>query len=241
MRYLFLALLLAGCSAQEHHVHISAAIDRYDHNRTTMLKSELLNGAQPFKVPETTYTPMGHELLRKISVVGVENSADQLPDVLLMPIYSGIRLPLSDQKQLAESSDYSDLIDYLADGPRARAGVSVPDLAGDRKAAEKQFYEILRFLGDRSSLCKDQPTMLAWAKKRGYAATLDVTDARYALSAFESVVALRQAGFWFVLYKLPDRDQTDGCDPYSRLVVVPDAPRGSNQKQAEKQPAAERS
>ena len=213
---------LSGCACErDRYVYVSGAIDRYDHNRTRSLQSAALRNGQSFKLPARAFTPHGSLVFPEIRIIGVSTSADGLADVRLAPVYSGVPLPLVPE-------DESDLINYLSSGTSARAGVSIPDLPGDLKATQQTFAPILGVLKDATFLCRAQTSLLEWAKTERLTSTLHVSDARYNLAAFQSVVAVWHTGFWFVLYQLPDQNGPTNCDPYSRLVVVPGPPEGQN-------------
>jgi hypothetical protein len=210
-----LGFLAACCPPRT--VTMGSPYERYDHNRTSELVFPPVQEARTLK--DEMYTPFGSESFPKVSATGQTKKPDRLPEANIVPIFTGVALPLSDEPGANGDSDRKDLVDYLAAGPLAKAGVDrKPTSGGDAEV----YRPILDFLastacisGGESQIAKQLPGVEIDFASR-------VIDARFELSSFAETVGLKYKDFWFVLYRLPKAN----C--YSRLVVVPVRSKGQD-------------
>jgi len=216
-------LLLSACCGSPA-VNLGPPHDRYDHNRTLIINEwEYMKwdtGAAPVRKTvqldrlnrDAVYTPRGHEAAPRAAEP--PKGKDGLPAAHLVPVYTGVALPLSSEP-VAEVSDREDLIDYLGQGGLAHQGVEVPDMpAALPQETEKKFRLVLELLSSKERL-ESRARVLEWAEKHALESTFRIVDSRYLAVSFADRVALEHHGFWFVLFRLPD------TDAYTRLVVVP--------------------
>jgi hypothetical protein len=173
----------------------------------------------PVRFRKADYAPQARRLF-EVVYAHPDSSGDGVPAATLVPVYPGLPLPISAApiEGCPElPSDRQDLIDYLATGAGAQAGVDAPDVQGDTQTAALEFGPLLDALSHADGLV---------APATGLRAALDgldvtwadgVLDARYAPAALVSVLAFEHRGFWFVAYQFP------GQRAYSRLVVIPGA------------------
>jgi hypothetical protein len=227
-------ILTAGCChTEDTAVSLGSPFDRYDHNRTRRLAIQDPGdtvGEAPAGAPLARfhfyeiadYAPQAKqqfvvEFLHK----DARAQSDNLSPAILVPTYPGVMLPLSDAP-ITEcamcKSDRADLVDFLATGPAAQAGVQAPEMAGDLKRAERDFKPILDVLtrGDLTRLDGAGLKKLLPQKEVVWAAA--VNDTRYAAGAIGTTLAFRYRCFWFVLYRYPNQSG------FTRLVVVKGTP-----------------
>jgi hypothetical protein len=222
-------ILVAGCSTVV--VHIGSPYDRYDHNRTRAIITPVTAGlAEPAaRVPgDETYRPSGSEYFPRAQYAESDGSTDTLPAANVVPIFTGVPLPLSAVPVKAGRSDRDDLIDYLAEGPTAQVGVQPGDTMGDTKSTRIAYTAVLDFLGSGEDLSGGREQVVRRLSGLNIVFADLVVDSRYRLRPFGDVLAFRFEKFWFILYQLPRSDH------YSRLVVVPD--RGKAQNSQAKKP-----
>ena len=256
--WLGVAVLVTGCGTTS--VHVLSPSERYDHNRTRPVC--IVESAQPLpctppapSVPATdtspaasaTGTPPQARMLRvgtehyapqsvapyHVQFAQADTSTDALPPAQLVPIFTGVALPLS-AAPIAGCGvcvpDRADLTDYLASGPGKFAGVDAPDTQGDVTSTAAQYRAVLDLLSRRdfATLKREQLKALLDVLKVKWAD--EVLDSRYPPAAFTDVLAFRSADFWFVLYRFPEKSG------FTRLVVVP---TGLSQNPKAKRPSSE--
>jgi len=205
--------LLHGCCTAPALIRIGSPHDRYDHNRTRPIASPVLRDGKPTKVVDQAYAPVGNPF-PVVASVPPESSADALAVAHLVPIFTGVALPLSSAPTADGRSDRDDLVDFLADGPNAQHGVTPGDLSGDIAATAVRYEALLDVLQSEDML-QTGGRIDQWAAAHGIASTKRVVDARYRSRAFAETLALYCDNFWFVLYRLPTNQR------FTRLVVVP--------------------
>lgn len=225
-RVLFAALLLnfllIACCTHQPTVHMGAPHDRYDHNRTITMNTWAYHkwngGDEPKEMTleldrltwDEVYSPYGFE-----SAPRSAKESDGLPSANLIPIYTGVLLPLSAEIKEGDKSDRDDLIDFLGTGPVAHKGIEPPDTTGAISEETAEIYKaMLDLLTDADTLAS-RDAVQKWAKEKGVEWTFSIIDARYLKTSFTDRIALSFGDFWFVLYSPVDRT------PYTRLVVVP--------------------
>lgn len=207
------AIAIAGCCHRPPAViHMAWPHDRYDHNRAQLIVSPALHEGHPTSVTDEVYTPAGRLGFPPVALASGSPSPDGVPVAGLVPIFTGVPLPLSSE---GKPSDRADLIDFLAEGPDAQRGVERGDMQGGTKETERQFKALLDLLASPSQLGGGAQTIQRWAAARGITSTQAVVDSRYRPSAFADRIAVYCDHFWFVLYQLPKQDH------FTRLVVVP--------------------
>lgn len=199
-------------------VVIAPPNERYDHNRDRIMG-------------KWTYTRSGQEKTVDIAQLsrdktlampppayvlrGGGRGADGLPAARLLPVYSGLALPLSNVGTEDEPSDREDLLDYLASGPTAKVGLQPRSMAGGLGSeTEERFGPVLELLA--SAL--DQTALLAWAKNGNVKVSFNIVDPRFDRTGFSRRIAFVWRDFWFVCFQLRGRQH------FSRLVVTPIAP-----------------
>jgi hypothetical protein len=220
-------------------VYMPSPHSRYDHNRTRPLtvatffeegSAPLPGGAavtprEPLFVRfrKADYAPQAKDLSR-VDHPSAGSSADGLPPAQLVPTFTGLPLPLSDDSIAGCApgrcrSDRDDLIDFLASGVAAQAGVEQAAAQGDTITTAAHYRPLLDLLARGDALASGagleqalEPLDVVWAE--------GVLDARYTPAAFAGVAAFKYRDFWFVLYKFP-RKPPAAPTGYSRLVVVP--------------------
>ena len=132
-------LVLAGCQQPAALVlhqaplvlHMGPPHERYDHNRTRRIVSLAIRQGQPTKVIEEVYTPGGHDAFPSARYEPSVTASDGLPVAGVVPIFTGVPLPLSTTASDGGRSDHDDLIDFLAEGPDAQRGIAPGDTMGD--------------------------------------------------------------------------------------------------------------
>jgi hypothetical protein len=157
-----------------------------------------------------------------------DSSTDTLPAANVALIFTGVSLPLSTAPVKNGRSDRDDLIDFLADGPYAQAGVQPGETMGDTQSAQIAYAPVLEFLGSSDRLSGGRVQVVRRLSSLNVVFADEVVDSRYRLRAFADVLAFRFEKFWFILYQLPPNNH------YSRLVVVPE--RGKAQDFPAKKP-----
>jgi hypothetical protein len=212
---------VAGCSTVV--VHMGSPYDRYDHNRTRAILAPVAR-----VLGDETYRPSGSQYFPRAQYAESDSSTDALPAANIVPLFTGVPLPLSAVPVKGGRSDRDDLIDFLAEGPNAQVGVQPGDTMGDRKSAGIAYAAVLDFLGSREDLSGGKKQVVRRLSGLNIVLADEVVDSRYRLRAFSDVIAFRYEKFWFILYHLPRSDH------YSRLVVVPD--RGKAQNPQAKKP-----
>jgi hypothetical protein len=173
----------------------------------------------PVRFRKADYAPQARRLF-EVAYAHPDSSGDGLPTATLVPVYPGLPLPLSAAPVEgcdACLSDRQDLIDYLATGTGAQAGVEPPDAQGDTAAAARELAPLLDALSRADWLAAPATGLRAALTGLKVTWADGVLDARYAPAAFASVLAFEHQGFWFVLYQFPEQAA------YSRLVVIPTA------------------
>lgn len=224
-----LFLVVSGCTTVV--VHMGSPYDRYDHNRTRAIITSITTGSSESVTKvlgDEVYRPSGTEYFLRAKYTENDSSTDTLPAANVVPMFTGVPLPLSAVPVKGGRSDRDDLIDFLAEGPYAQVGIQPGDTMGDTKSARIAYAAVLDFLGSREHLSggRDQVVRRLSSLKTFFADK--VVDSRYRLRAFADVLAFRFEKFWFILYQLPRYDH------YSRLVVVPE--RGRDQNPPTKKP-----
>lgn len=229
-----LALVSCGGGAD---VHVQAPVARYDHNRSRPLCVVMSDEPAPcvpaVAAPDVSGPPVAQAPKLRF---GAESYAPQsrapydvqyaqgaagedgLPPAQLVPIYTGVALPLSAAPIPGCAlcvSDRSDLTDYLASGPGVLAGVDAPDTQGDTTSTAAKARPVLDLLSrnDVTSLSRKQ--LVETFSRLGVEWAGHVFDSRYPAAAIVDVCAFRWDAFWFVLYRFPEKKG------FSRLVVVP--------------------
>lgn len=243
-----MCLAVAACGSPTN-VFVQAPVARYDHNRTRPLCVVMTDEPAPCVLPAASANPVaeapklkfGAESYAPQSVAPyhlqyVQGSApaDSLPPAQLVPIYTGVALPLSAARIEGCAmcvSDRQDLTDYLASGPGQLAGVDVPDTQGDVTGTTAKARPLLDLLSrkDVTTLTRAQlePLLEQLETKRAD----HVFDSRYPHAAIADLLAFRWDAFWFVLYRFPQKAG------FTRLVVVPAT--GLAQDPISKRPSAE--
>jgi hypothetical protein len=214
---------LYGCCSKV--VTVGSPYDRYDHNRTQQIEVILQGGNQSVLtryVVDEVYIPYGSQYFPIVHYEGKDDGPDRLPAGSLVPIFTGILLPLSDEVIAGSKSDRKDLIDFLAKGPWAKNGVEPGDTAGDAKSAEIAFKPVIDLLESRTRLAEPKEKIIESMSSFSIDVADEVIDSRYSLASFKEVMAFGSDKFWFILYKIPDNDY------FSRLVVVPAKIKGQD-------------
>jgi hypothetical protein len=202
-------------------VFIGLPQDRYDHNRTIEISivAKAL-AAKPFLLANEYYGPRSSDIFPTVSLKELGPAYDGLPDAVMIPVFTGLLLPLDSRPGGRQAGDRRDLLEYLAAGIMAGTGVEAAGVSGDVIQAEREFQSLLSFFesadalkGSRADILK----RLSAAKIKGCPAT--IKDSRFNSKSFEDTFAVRFRQFWFILFKIP------GQASYSRLVVVPDVER----------------
>ena len=206
-------------------VCVGSPYERYDHNRSRTIVVSLEESGSKMvtrKVVDEVYRPRGSDSFPIAQYSGDARGTDQLPAANVVPVFTGVSLPLSDESVGEVRSDKSDLIDFLSDGPIAQTGVEPSETSGDHKAAEIAYGPILAFLGSQDQLTGDRNQLVAGLSSFDAEVGDEVIDSRYRLRAFTDVLAVKYQQFCFILYKVP------GSAYYSRLVVVPGKIKGQD-------------
>ncbi len=210
-----LAFCVAGC-CRPTVIHLGSPHDHYDHNRSRLIVSPAIRDGKPTPVREEAYRPQGLEpAFPSATYESAAPVADGLKAAHLAPTFTGVPLPLSDQPVPNGSSDRRDLIEYLAEGIAAQAGVTggdalTQDLLGPTETTYGPMLELLASdsIGEREQL-------LEWVANHDAKWTDRILDSRYRARAFADRIAINFGDYWFILFQLPDQDT------FTRLVVVP--------------------
>jgi hypothetical protein len=213
-------LLLVGmpaCCANPAVIHLGAPYDRYDHNRVRPIVSQAIQKGAPTTVDDRAYAPNGSISFPKAEYESGTPAEDGLSVANVVPIFTGVPLPLSSTSIGGARSDRDDLVDFLSVGAMAQAGVKPRPMPGDTKATAARYKVLLDLLASPDMLQQDTQHFEQWAAQHGITTSKRVLDSRYRMRAFKSngVLALYCDDFWFVLYQLPQVNR------FSRLVVVP--------------------
>jgi len=211
-----LAVALSGCSTSLPTVHVGAPYDRYDHNRLRPIVIQAMPAGVAPPIDDRTYAPTGGGFPKASYPSGVP-AADGLAVANVVPIFTGVPLPLSSTPADGAPSDREDLVNYLAAGPLAQDGVTPRGMPGDTKEAAVRYQVLLDLLASPDLVGDDTAHIERWAAARRISTSKRVLDSRYRMRAFKTngVLALYCDGFWFVIYQMP---RGKG---FSRLVVVP--------------------
>jgi len=217
-------MVITGCATSTRTVFVTSPFDRYDHNRTRELVTPSTCATTNI-VKTQAYSPSGSHFFPKAQLQGASTS-DPLPAANLVPIFTGIPLPLSGVKEASGTSDRDDLLDFLV--RPLHAGIENPGGAADLQEAARRFKPVLDFLADPESLCSTnrQQMLNRLLSQRIVGARRDiadkVVDARYiTANAFRDEIAFRVGSFWFIICKWKD------SPGYSRLVVISEEVTGS--------------
>ena len=215
---------LSGCCSHPVPIHLGTPYDRYDHNRMRPIVYPAVQQPAPVIVDDRAYAPSGSAAFPKVSDEPESAAEDGLPAASLVPIFTGVPLPLSSTAAAHTRSDRDDLIDFLAAGALAQDGVKPRPMPGDTKAAAARYKDMLDLLASPDLLHQDTAHIEQWATQRDITTSKRVADSRYRMNAFKSngVLALYCDDFWFVLYQLPQGNR------FSRLVVVPASTPGQD-------------
>ncbi len=225
------ALCAAACGGAPSVAYVASPHDRYDHNRTRRVvyapSGVVAAPLGPFKVRKQDYAPQpgrpfNGTLVTDASAPPPPPAPDGLPDARLVPVFAGLALPLEAAAPPGCAppdclSDRDDLVDYLAAGPLARAGVEPTAAAGNLDEARRRYAPVLDLLARREALAGGPAALEARLADLDITWADQVVDGRYPAAAFAAVTAFRYADFWFVLYRLPSQGA------YSRLVAAPAA------------------
>ncbi len=244
---LILLILGIGCKSEPKILKIGSPHNRYDHNRTKKILIKLpYERVKPIldfyapkdkdcepeenqkqsdfmlsisKLENRNYRPMGSKEFPSAQFEGEGNNGfpDKLPAANIVPVFTGVRLPLSDKSAPNNGkSDRADLIDYLSEGPLAHAGIEPKKLTGMSDTIKTTYKDLFDFLGSKEKLTGERSQIIErFSPDLKIEIADEVVDSRYRIRSFSDVLGLRFKEFWFILYKLP------GLDYYSRLVVVP--------------------
>jgi hypothetical protein len=215
-------LFIAGCAQRI--VAVGSPYERYDHNRTQ--KIVVTYGEDKTvtrRLIDEVYTPHGTDSFPKAWYQDQPApEPDSLPVANVVPVFTGIMLPLSSLLLPEGQSDRGDVIDFLAVGPYAKTGVQPAELAGDTKEAEILYGPILAFLSSKEQLTGTRSKVMERLSPYSVDFADQVLDSRYSGSSFQDILAFKYEKFWFILYRLPDRAS------YSRLVIVTLKVRGQD-------------
>jgi hypothetical protein len=213
---ILLIYVIAGGGCIKHAV-IGSPYERYDHNRTRQIvisssESDIKSKEAPV---DEVYIPFGSDYFPKAHYQNVRDEADGLPAANVVPVFTGVSLPLSSSPVKNGRSDKEDLLDYLAEGPLAQTGVEPSATMGDVVAVGMAYKPILEILESKEQLSAEKKQLIEKMSAFCISPADTVIDSRYRMRAFADVLGLRHEHFWFILFKLP------GKSYYSRLVVVP--------------------
>jgi hypothetical protein len=229
MRYLAfsiaLTVMIFGVSCTHKVAMIGSPYERYDHNRTQKIVITMRNDTDKTittSVVDEVYIPSGSAYFPTAQYKERGSEVDNLPVANVVPIFTGVSLPLSSAPAKEGSSDREDIIDFLAEGPYAQAGVLLGETMGDIKSAEITYKPVLDLLGSKEQLTGEREQIIERLSHLDINFADEIIDSRYRLRSFADVLALRYEKFWFILYKLPNNNY------YSRLVVVPAKIKGQD-------------
>jgi hypothetical protein len=204
---------------------IGSPYKRYDHNRTQKIVITMHTDTDRTitkSVIEEVYIPFGSAYFPTAQYKEKGSETDSLPAANIVPIFTGVSLPLSSAAVKEGRSDREDIIDFLAEGPYAQTGVQPGEMMGDTKSAEITYKPMLDFLGSKEQLSEERKQIIERLSYLNVDLADEVIDSRYRLRSFTDVLALSYKKFWFILFKLP------GNSCYSRLVVVPAKIKGQD-------------
>jgi hypothetical protein len=145
--------LVVGCTTIA--VHMGSPYHRYDHNRTRVILTSITPGSEETVtrvLGDEAYRPSGSEYFPRAKYAESDSSTDTLPAANVVPIFTGVSLPLSSVPVKSGRSDRDDLIDFLAEGPYAQVGVQPGETMGDTKSTQIAYAPVLEFLGSRERL-----------------------------------------------------------------------------------------
>jgi hypothetical protein len=218
---LLLLLFVASCKPPP--LIMGSPYQRYDHNRTQPVS---LPSQGDTMVLKRTYIPFGSDEFPKLEQGAP--APDGLPAANLVPVFTGVPLPLSTSEVADGKNDFDDLVDYLGSGPEADHGVQPPAMTGEFTGKTKEKYrQILELLVSAN----DEAKVNAWIEKNSIPKkqiASEWVDSRYSADSFHNRLAIQFEDFWFLLYRL------DGHESFSRLVVVPTPIKKNNR--ADKRP-----
>jgi hypothetical protein len=204
-------LLLAAC--QPMLIVVGSPYQRYDHNRTQPVSMPSKGSTL---VANEAYIPVGSNDFPRL--VANVPSTDGLPVANLVPVFTGVPLPLASALVSSGRSDQDDLLDYLGSGPEGEHGVEPPSTAGELTEITKAEYKKVIELLTSKELLRSKEQIIKWAKNSDIPKKHLVSkwvDPRYLSISFEEALAVQYKEFWFLLYRLPERES------FSRLVVIP--------------------
>ena len=213
---LLVAVAVSGCGTTPLIIHVGAPFDRYDHNRLRPIVVQATPTGMAQPIDDRTYAPTGGDF-PKANYASGKPADDGLSVANVVPIFTGVPLPLSSTPADGAPSDREDLVDYLAAGAMAQDGVTRRGMPGDTKEAAARYKVLLDLLASPTMVHDATEHIEQWAALRGISTSKRVLDSRYRMRAFKTngVLALYCDGFWFVLYQMP------AGQGFSRLVVVP--------------------
>jgi len=219
--WLVLLTVAAGVACRQPVAFIGLPQDRYDHNRTIEVVIEKEGSeAIPFLLGNQHYAPLASADLPALTLKGYPKAPDGLPEAILVPVFTGLPIPLDSRPDAPRSGDREDLIEYLAAGPLAGDGVESPDIIGDVALAEREYRPLLDFLGSAEALKGSREDLLKrLTAVKIKAGPVRFMDSRFHPASFADTLAVRFRRFWFVLFKAP------GQAGYSRLVIIPNLKR----------------
>ncbi len=229
MRYLAfsiaLTVMIFGVSCAQKVAMIGSPYERYDHNRTQKIVITMHTDTDKTvtkSVVDEVYIPSGSAYFPTAQYKERLSETDNLPAANIVPIFTGVPLPLSSAPAKEGRSDREDIIDFLAEGPYVQAGVQPGETMGDTKSAEITYKPMLDFLGSKEQLSEEREQIIERLSYLNVDLADEIIDSRYRLRSFTDVLALSYEKFWFILYKLP------GNSCYSRLVVIPARIKGQD-------------
>jgi len=211
-----LAVAVSGCLTRPAMIHVGAPYDRYDHNRVRPIVIDATHAGKGPAIDDRTYAPTGGGYPKAHYASG-KPADDGLAVANVVPVFTGVPLPLSATPADGAPSDRDDLVNYLAAGAMAQDGVTPRGMPGDTKEAAVRYGVLLDLLASPDVARDGTEQIEQWATARGISTSKRVLDSRYRMRAFKTngVLALYCDGYWFVLYQLP------AGKGFSRLVVVP--------------------
>ncbi len=210
------ALLFWGAACSRTQVVIGSPDQRYDHNRTREVSIMAGDSAGAAATLEAAcFAPYAREGWPSVRVGDCPSPADGLAHAVLVPVFTGVPLPLSSSGP--GSDDRADLLEFLAAGPLAKAGIERPDATGDLALADREFRPVLDIMASADALRGSPEEVTArLAAIHIKAPRVNIVDSRFSPLSFAHRLAFRVRRFWFILFRAP------GQAAYSRLVVVPE-------------------
>lgn len=184
---LLFAVAIPGCCARPAVIHVGAPYDRYDHNRMRPIVSQAIRNGTPTTVDDRTYAPTGGGDFPKANYDDSGTPPDDgLSAANVVPIFTGVPLPLSATPVAGTRSDRDDLINFLAAGAMAQDGVTPRGMPGDTKATAARYKVLLDLLANPDMLRQDTAQIEQWAAQLGISTSKRILDARYRMRAFKS-------------------------------------------------------